>query len=312
MRGAGPGRRLPRRRPRAHRPRAVAVPGAARHAHEPGRLGRGAADGGGGGPRPGAVSVRALGAIGRAVVVAEAVACGLAVVVAVYAGLLLQTLSGVRLWSTPWVPVLFVLSAASCGCALLMAGALFRGGRRGAFGRRCAGRRPRRCGRHRGGGGGGRGASRLCGWEAITRACEASADEPACTARRRCPGGQLSWPAALRRRSPWKSAALFAGTWRSRLGVGWDAKAYPIGVPVSEPQAYPAAALALAAALVLVGALGLRAAVVEAGAQRPLGAAGSGSPRFRTFRKRGGGGLAFRAFRRGKRGRRLPQREERT
>ena len=35
-------------------------------------------------------------------------------------------------------------------------------------------------------------------------------------------------------------------------------------------KAYPAAALALAAALVLVGALGLRAAVVEAGAQRPL------------------------------------------
>ena len=50
----------------------------------------------------------------RAVVVAEVVACGLAVVVAVYAGLLLQTLTGVRLWSTPWVPVLFVLSAASC------------------------------------------------------------------------------------------------------------------------------------------------------------------------------------------------------
>ena len=35
-------------------------------------------------------------------------------------------------------------------------------------------------------------------------------------------------------------------------------------------KAYPTAALALAAALVLVGALGLRAAVVEAGAQRPL------------------------------------------
>lgn len=60
-----------------------------------------------------------------AMVVAEIVACGLAVVVAVYAGLLLQTLSGVRLWSSPWVPALFALSAASCGCALLMAGALF-------------------------------------------------------------------------------------------------------------------------------------------------------------------------------------------
>ena len=60
-----------------------------------------------------------------AMVVAETIACGLAVVVAVYAGPLLQTLSGVRLWSSPWVPALFALSAASCGCALLMAGALF-------------------------------------------------------------------------------------------------------------------------------------------------------------------------------------------
>ena len=41
-------------------------------------------------------------------------------------------------------------------------------------------------------------------------------------------------------------------------------------VPVSEPRAYPATVMALAAALVLVGAVGLRAAVVEAGAQRPL------------------------------------------
>ena len=58
--------------------------------------------------------------------------------------------------------------------------------------------------------------------------------------------------------------------WRSRSGVGWDARAYPIGVPVSEPRAYPATVMALAAALILVGAVGLRAAVVEAGAQRPL------------------------------------------
>ena len=58
--------------------------------------------------------------------------------------------------------------------------------------------------------------------------------------------------------------------WRSRSGVGRDARAYPLGVPVSEPRAYPATVMALAAALVLVGAVGLRAAVVEAGAQRPL------------------------------------------
>lgn len=151
----------------------------------------------------------------RAVVVAEVVACGLAVVVAVYAGLLLQTLSGVRLWSTPWVQALFALSAASCGCALLMAGALFVEAT-GAFG----GRRAvppasmwssswRRRWRPRG-----FSPSR---WEAIIRVCEPRR-RASCTARRRCPGGRLSWPAALRRRSPWKSAALFAGTGaRARL-----------------------------------------------------------------------------------------------
>lgn len=56
---------------------------------------------------------------------AEVAALGVAFVVAVYAGLLLQTLAGVRLWSSGWVPVLFVLSAASCGCAVFMGAALF-------------------------------------------------------------------------------------------------------------------------------------------------------------------------------------------
>lgn len=64
--------------------------------------------------------------IPRKVVAAlEVVACVLAAVVAVYAGLLLQANVGVRLWTTPWLPVLFVLSAASCGCALVLATALF-------------------------------------------------------------------------------------------------------------------------------------------------------------------------------------------
>lgn len=64
----------------------------------------------------------------RSVVAAlEVIALVLAVVVAVYAGLLLQALAGVRLWSLGWVPVLFVLSAASCGCALVMGAAVFAG-----------------------------------------------------------------------------------------------------------------------------------------------------------------------------------------
>ena len=31
--------------------------------------------------------------------------------------------------------------------------------------------------------------------------------------------------------------------WRSRSGVGWDARAYPIGVPVSEPRAEASASV---------------------------------------------------------------------
>lgn len=203
----------------------------------------------------------------RAVVVAEVVACGLAVVVAVYAGLLLQTLAGVRLWSTPWVPVLFVLSAASCGCALLMAGALFAEGDEGV--RKVA-----------------QAAARA---DAVVIVAEvaAAAGFLAFVAGSDHAGVEASaasllhGPAAL----PWwvgfvacglaaplvvEVGCLVRERWRSRSGVGWDARAYPIGVPVSEPRAYPATVMALAAALVLVGAVGLRAVVVEAGAQRPL------------------------------------------
>ena len=202
-----------------------------------------------------------------AMVVAEIVACGLAVVVAVYAGLLLQTLSGVRLWSSPWVPALFALSAASCGCALLMAGALFAEGDEGV--RKVA-----------------QAAARA---DAVVIVVEvaAAAGFLAFVAGSDHAGVRVSeasllcGPAAL----PWWVGFMACGLaaplavevgclvrerWRSRSGVGRDARAYPIGVPVSEPRAYPAAALALAGALVLVGAVGLRAAVVEAGAQRPL------------------------------------------
>lgn len=202
-----------------------------------------------------------------AMVVAEAIACGLAVVVAVYAGLLLQTLSGVRLWSSPWVPALFALSAASCGCALLMAGALFAEGDEGV--RKVA-----------------QAAARA---DAVVIVVEvaAAAGFLAFVAGSDHAGVRVSeasllcGPAAL----PWWVGFMACGLaaplavevgclvrerWRFRSGVGRDARAYPIGVPVSEPRAYPAAALALAGALVLVGAVGLRAAVVEAGAQRPL------------------------------------------
>lgn len=202
-----------------------------------------------------------------AMVVAEIVACGLAVVVAVYAGLLLQTLSGVRLWSSPWVPALFALSAASCGCALLMAGALFVEGDGSV--RKAV-----------------RSAARVDVVVIVAEAVAAAgllafalgSDHAGVEASA---ASLLHGPAAL----PWwvgfvacglaaplvvEVGCLVRERWRSRSGVGWDARAYPIGIPVSEPRAYPATVMALAAALVLVGAVGLRAAVVEAGAQRPL------------------------------------------
>lgn len=77
-------------------------------------------------------------------------------------------------------------------------------------------------------------------------------------------------------------------------------------------KAYPAAALALAAALVLVGALGLRAAVVEAGAQRPLELPGSGSPRFRTLPKTRRRRACVPRLLQRKAGEKAPQRKERT
>lgn len=200
----------------------------------------------------------------RTVVVAEVAACGLAVVVAVYAGLLLQTLAGVRLWSTPWVPALFALSAASCGCALLMAGPLFA---RDEDVWKVA-----------------RVAARV---DAVVIVAEAVAAAFFLTFAlgsdhagvRASAASLLHGPAALPRWVGFVACGLAAPLavevgclvrGRRRLGANKDRAAYPAGVPVSGPRAYPAAALALAAVLVLVGAVGLRAAVVEAGAQRPL------------------------------------------
>lgn len=191
----------------------------------------------------------------RAVVVAEVVACGLAVVVAVYAGLLLQTLAGVRLWSTPWVPVLFVLSAASCGCALLMAGALFVEGDGSV--RKAV-----------------RSAARVDVVVIVAEAVAAAgllafalgSDHAGVRASAT---SLMHGPAAL----PWWAAFVACGLAAAlAVEVGCLVRGHGRSRSAAKAvaKAYPAAALALAAALVLVGALGLRAAVVEAGAQRPL------------------------------------------
>lgn len=191
----------------------------------------------------------------RAVVVAEIVACGLAVVVAVYAGLLLQTLSGVRLWSSPWVPTLFALSAASCGCALLMAGALFVEGDGSV--RKAV-----------------RSAARVDVVVIVAEAVAAAgllafalgSDHAGVRASAT---SLMHGPAAL----PWWAAFVACGLAAAlAVEVGCLVRGHGRSRSAAKAvaKAYPTAALALAAALVLVGALGLRAAVVEAGAQRPL------------------------------------------
>ncbi|MEG1425609.1 MAG: NrfD/PsrC family molybdoenzyme membrane anchor subunit [Raoultibacter sp.] len=52
---------------------------------------------------------------------AEAVGLALSLIVVVYTGLLLQSVRAITLWSSPFVPVLFVLSSLSTGSALIMA-----------------------------------------------------------------------------------------------------------------------------------------------------------------------------------------------
>lgn len=59
--------------------------------------------------------------------VLEVAAAAVALAVMAYTGFLLQGLAAVPLWATPWLPVLFVLSSASCGLAIVLAAAQFTG-----------------------------------------------------------------------------------------------------------------------------------------------------------------------------------------
>ena len=54
----------------------------------------------------------------RVVFATQAVALLVSFCVMAYTGLLLQSIGSVPLWNSPFVPVLFVASSASCGCAL--------------------------------------------------------------------------------------------------------------------------------------------------------------------------------------------------
>lgn len=63
----------------------------------------------------------------RMLVALEVALCVCSLVVMAYTGLLLQSLAAVPLWNTVWLPVLFVLSSASCGFALVLGIAQFTG-----------------------------------------------------------------------------------------------------------------------------------------------------------------------------------------
>lgn len=203
------------------------------------------------------------------VAILEIVACVLAAVVAVYAGLLLQANVGVRLWTTPWLPVLFALSAASCGCALVLATALFvpedeQAARLMSLAARAD--------------------AVLIGGEVLVAvlflARAATSVHPGLQASA---AQLLEGDAAL----AWWAGFVLCGlvlplgieaAWMIRQRRNRTAVAeapHPWGLPAAPPPLFsqPVAAvwpMALAAALVLVGAAGMRTAVVEAGQQRPL------------------------------------------
>lgn len=204
-----------------------------------------------------------------AVTVLEVAAVVLSVVVAMYAGLLLQGLAGVRLWASLWVPVLFVLSAASCGCVLFAGCSLFveADGRTVALGHA------------------------ILRVDAVVVVAEAAAaalffSEAAASGH---PGviasvASLSHGAAA---LPWWGGFALCGLaaplaiegalWvRERRAARLELAA-SVGAGARGPAAAPApafdappAVLAALALAVLVGGAGLRWAVVEAGAQRPL------------------------------------------
>ena len=202
-----------------------------------------------------------------AVTVLEVAAVVLSVVVAVYAGLLLQGLAGVRLWASLWVPVLFVLSAASCGCVLFAGCSLFveADGRTMTLGHAIL-----------------RVDAAVVVAEAAAAALffgEAAASGHPGTA---ASVASLSHGAAA---LPWWGGFALCGLaaplaiegalWvRERKDARLESTA-PAGACgfVAEPAPAfdaPPAVLAALALAVLVGGAGLRWAVVEAGAQRPL------------------------------------------
>lgn len=59
-------------------------------------------------------------AIRRLAIVAKCIGVPAAAVTMVYTGLLLESMVSVPMWQSPWLPALFCASALSCGCAVVM------------------------------------------------------------------------------------------------------------------------------------------------------------------------------------------------
>ncbi|EJZ84099.1 NrfD/PsrC family molybdoenzyme membrane anchor subunit [Slackia piriformis] len=59
---------------------------------------------------------------GSALLAAKAAGVPVAFAVMTYTGMLLESAVAVKLWQTPWLPVLFMLSALSCGCVVVLLG----------------------------------------------------------------------------------------------------------------------------------------------------------------------------------------------
>lgn len=188
----------------------------------------------------------------RAVVVLQVAAIILATVVAVYAGLLLGSLAGVRLWSSAWVPVLFVLSAASCGCALVFALAFFVEG--DAVVDRLVDR-----------------ALAVDGAVVLAELVAAAAFLGLALGSAH-PGVAASVESLMHGSAalPWWMGFLLCGcVVPLAIELAFRVRARRTRA-YGRPQATPAIAVALAGALIVVGALGLRTAVVEVGAHRAL------------------------------------------
>ena len=179
----------------------------------------------------------------RAVVAAEAAAIVLAVVVMLYTGLLLGTVGGVPLWSSPLIPVLFLLSSCSSGLAILFFAAPFTGLDAPAA----------------------RVFHRLMALDAVIIAVEL-----ACTAAFVLLHGASDRPGAPAALDTLLTGDATAAAWWFGFVVCGLVLPLALEVVALCSARCPAVAVAIVAALVLVGAFCLRYSIVEAADHRAL------------------------------------------